>query len=100
MNKNIVLTAVVTLMIGAAAGYMLAPAGDKSEQMVAGNSEVKKPLFYRNPMNPAITSPMPAQDEMGMDYIPVYADGTPDMMAGTVTIDPGTQGNFHRFHHL
>ncbi len=33
-----------------------------------------KPLFYRNPMNPAITSPVPAQDEMGMDYIPVYPD--------------------------
>jgi Cu(I)/Ag(I) efflux system membrane fusion protein len=31
-------------------------------------------LFYRNPMNPAITSPVPAKDEMGMDYIPVYAD--------------------------
>jgi membrane fusion protein, copper/silver efflux system len=31
-------------------------------------------LFYRNPMNPAITSPIPAKDEMGMDYIPVYAD--------------------------
>ncbi len=31
-------------------------------------------LFYRNPMNPAITSPSPAKDEMGMDYIPVYAD--------------------------
>ncbi len=33
-----------------------------------------KPLFYRNPMNPAITSPVPAKDEMGMDYIPVYPD--------------------------
>ena len=33
-----------------------------------------KLLFYRNPMNPAITSPAPAKDEMGMDYIPVYED--------------------------
>lgn len=33
-----------------------------------------KLLFYRNPMNPAITSPVPAKDEMGMDYIPVYED--------------------------
>ena len=30
-----------------------------------------KPLFYRNPMNPAITSPTFMKDEMGMDYIPV-----------------------------
>ena len=32
----------------------------------------KKVKFYRNPMNPEITSPEPKQDEMGMDYIPVY----------------------------
>jgi Cu(I)/Ag(I) efflux system membrane fusion protein len=34
----------------------------------------RKILFYRNPMNPAITSSVPAKDEMGMDYIPVYSD--------------------------
>jgi Cu(I)/Ag(I) efflux system membrane fusion protein len=34
----------------------------------------RRPLFYRNPMNPAITSPLPAKDEMGMDYVPVYAE--------------------------
>jgi len=53
-------------------------------------------LFYRNPMNPAITSPVPAQDEMGMDYLPVYAeagaDGGTDP-AGTVSIDPVTVQN-------
>ncbi len=31
-------------------------------------------LFYRNPMNPSVTSPVPMKDEMGMDYVPVYAD--------------------------
>ena len=31
-------------------------------------------LFYRNPMDPKITSPVPAKDEMGMDYIPVYEE--------------------------
>jgi len=29
-------------------------------------------LYYRNPMNPEITSPVPMKDQMGMDYIPVY----------------------------
>lgn len=33
-----------------------------------------KLLYYRNPMNPAIHSPTPARDEMGMDYIAVYED--------------------------
>ena len=40
----------------------------------SGSSGSHKLLFYRNPMNPAITSPVPAKDEMGMDYIPVYED--------------------------
>lgn len=31
-----------------------------------------KILFYRNPMDPSVTSPTPAKDHMGMDYIPVY----------------------------
>jgi membrane fusion protein, copper/silver efflux system len=34
----------------------------------------KKPLYYRHPMNPQVTSPSPAKDEMGMDYVPVYAE--------------------------
>ena len=40
----------------------------------ATEAETKKILFYRNPMNPSITSSVPAKDEMGMDYIPVYED--------------------------
>ena len=32
----------------------------------------KKILYYRNPMNPQATSPVPMKDQMGMDYIPVY----------------------------
>ncbi len=39
----------------------------------AGKGE-RKLLFYRNPMNPGVTSPVPAKDEMGMDYVPVYED--------------------------
>ena len=31
-------------------------------------------LFYRNPMDPSVTSPVPTQDEMGMEYVAVYAD--------------------------
>ena len=35
---------------------------------------VKKVLFYRNPMHAEITSMTPDKDEMGMDYVPVYAE--------------------------
>jgi hypothetical protein len=38
------------------------------------------PKFYRHPMRSDVVSPVPAKDEMGMDYVPVYDDdgaGTP-----------------------
>ncbi len=55
----------------------------------AAEAKGKKPLFYRNPMNPSITSPVPAKDDMGMDYIPVYADDRSSSgPVGTVKIDP------------
>jgi len=39
-----------------------------------GKTTERKILFYRNPMNPTVTSPVPAKDSMGMDYVPVYAE--------------------------
>jgi Cu(I)/Ag(I) efflux system membrane fusion protein len=33
-----------------------------------------QPLYYRHPHDPKRTSPAPKKDEMGMDYVPVYAD--------------------------
>ncbi|MCP5159291.1 MAG: efflux RND transporter periplasmic adaptor subunit [Gammaproteobacteria bacterium] len=42
----------------------------------------RKPVKYRHPMNPTIFSDTPAQDDMGMDYIPVYADGDGSDNAG------------------
>ncbi len=52
-----------------------------------GNGD-QKPLFYRSPMNPAVTSPVPAKDSMGMDYVPVYAEDSTGGPIGTVKIDP------------
>lgn len=42
-----------------------------SEEVTASTTTV---LYYRNPMRPEVTSPVPMKDEMGMDYIPVYAE--------------------------
>jgi Cu(I)/Ag(I) efflux system membrane fusion protein len=33
-----------------------------------------KPLYYRHPHDPNRTSRVPMKDEMGMDYVPVFAD--------------------------
>ena len=40
--------------------------------------------YYRNPMNPKVTSPVPMKDEMGMDYVPVYAEQTAPAGVGVV----------------
>jgi hypothetical protein len=44
----------------------------------------RKPLYYRHPMRPDVTSPEPKKDEMGMDYVPVYdqALGGAEMVEG------------------
>lgn len=54
------------------------------------SKEDKEPLYYRHPMNPEVTSPTPDKDDMGMDYIPVYAEGQQEKIPGTVTVDPVT----------
>jgi multidrug efflux pump subunit AcrA (membrane-fusion protein) len=57
----------------------------------APQSAERKILYYRAPMNPARTSPVPRKDEMGMDYVPVYEGsegpkGAP--VKGGVYVDP------------
>jgi len=55
----------------------------------------RKILFYRSPMNPKQTSPVPRKDEMGMDYLPVHedelAEGAKVSGMAAVTIDPSRQ---------
>lgn len=56
----------------------------------------RKISFYRSPMDPKQTSPVPRKDEMGMDYVPVYEDemsGGGSSVAGmaVVSIDPDRQ---------
>ena len=49
----------------------------------------RTPLYYRNPMDPSRRSPVPAKDEMGMDYVPVYAED----VGGEVRISPAVMNN-------
>ncbi len=74
MNNHlaIALLLTATLATGAATGYWFAVRG--TDEATAQAAAERKPLFYRHPMNPEITSPVPAKDDMGMDYIPVYAE--------------------------
>jgi Cu(I)/Ag(I) efflux system membrane fusion protein len=53
----------------------------------------RKPVKYRHPMNPTIFSDTPAKDDMGMDYIPVYADGEESAAGPGFTIAPEVVNN-------
>ncbi len=101
MNKS-TMTAVVMLLVGFGLGSWLDGVLQKEPYPIvhknmpengSKKSSQRKILFYRNPMNPAVTSPVPAKDAMGMDYVPVYADDgqNNDEPAGTVTIDGAIQ---------
>lgn len=56
---------------------------------------VRKVMFYRNPMNPAVHSDTPAKDEMGMDYVPVYDEEISTQSAvagqGVVTVSAASE---------
>ena len=54
------------VLLGLAVGLGVACGG---QTQADGKGKI---LYYRNPMDPKITSPTPMKDGMGMDYIPVY----------------------------
>jgi Cu(I)/Ag(I) efflux system membrane fusion protein len=71
MNKTNIITALIMLGIGIGVGFWFSQSSMQSE---TATSEERKPLYYRSPMDPGITSRVPAKGPMGMDYIPVYAE--------------------------
>jgi len=75
MNKSIIGVAIIALGLGLGGGYWVAnQSGGASSGAGKGENAERKVLFYRNAMNPAVTSPVPAKDNMGMDYVAVYAE--------------------------
>jgi Cu(I)/Ag(I) efflux system membrane fusion protein/cobalt-zinc-cadmium efflux system membrane fusion protein len=78
-------------------GMDLVPLRDTGDAGSTSGPEAKgEILFYRNPMDPNVTSPVPRKDDMGMDYVPVYAeDGGAEGDGATVTINPVTQQNMN-----
>lgn len=58
-------------LVFTACGRSPAPTA-KTDTKAGEKAGPRKILFYRSPMNPAMTSDKPAKDEMGMDYVPVY----------------------------
>ena len=63
-------------------------AKDKAEPSVN-----KEPLYWVAPMDPNYRRDKPGKSPMGMDLVPVYADGNKDEKAGTVKISPVVENN-------
>ncbi len=84
------------LSIGLGIGYLfsdqkilLTETQENGVPVASASKNNEQPLFYRNAMNPLVTSPVPAKDTMGMDYVAVYAEDNKDeAVLGTVKIDP------------
>ncbi|HFD92682.1 MAG TPA: efflux transporter periplasmic adaptor subunit, partial [Gammaproteobacteria bacterium] len=63
MNKNAILAAGVALVVGLGGGYLISMQKQPAQEAPAAAQDSRKPLFYRHPMNPEITSPVPAKDD-------------------------------------
>ena len=64
---------------GSATGQKAAPTG------------ARKIRYYRSPMNPEVTSPVPMKDQMGMDYVPVYEEESTEAKPSGVYISAEKQ---------
>lgn len=75
-----IIVVLVMLIVAVAAGYWWGNAKKSTSTTSAESAASKrKILYYRNPMGQPDTSPVPKKAPDGMDYIPVYADETPDV---------------------
>jgi Cu(I)/Ag(I) efflux system membrane fusion protein len=88
MNKNWKILIIVVLgLVGLNAAFLYwwtKRTGDATTSSRSLGPPEKKILFYRHPMQPSITSKVPAKDEMGMDYIPVYEGDEDNTNTSTV----------------
>ncbi len=64
------------------------PAAASAATAISGKRKI---LYYRNPMTPESTSPVPVKDSMGMDYVPVYEEVAEGEEGPGVYISPEKQ---------
>jgi Cu(I)/Ag(I) efflux system membrane fusion protein len=64
-----------------------------AEMPVEADDAADEPLYWVAPMDPNYQRDGPGKSPMGMDLVPVYADGGEDMPAGTVEISPSVINN-------
>ena len=85
--KSRTLTLLVIAASAGAAGYAALDRWAPWERLLDAEDE-EEPLYYRHPHDPDITADEQKQDEMGMDYIPVYPGEEDETEAPSVVSIP------------
>lgn len=79
---------------GAGASWWLAAGASMDHTLDPAYSQAREPLYWVAPMDPDFRRDKPGKSPMGMDLVPVYADGgAADDPAGTVRISPAVTNN-------
>jgi len=94
-SKNALIIGVVFGGLITAIGYSLFGSGNGMNSNTAEMSEEKKPLYWVAPMDANYRRDKPGKSPMGMDLVPVYADGGSgsDAGVGTIKISPEVVNN-------
>lgn len=88
MRKVLIISAsVLGIAVTAGGSYWLGTRQTVSVAAAPVAAAPQKILFYRNPMGLPDTSPVPKKDEMGMDYVPVYAGEQDDSGAISLSVE-------------
>ena len=84
----ILITAVLTLLIGGGGAYLSGYLGSKHEivEKKSAATEDRKVAYWRAPMNPTEIYDKPGKSAMGMDLVPVYED---ELAGGGAPADKG-----------
>ncbi|MDT8319623.1 MAG: efflux RND transporter periplasmic adaptor subunit [Xanthomonadales bacterium] len=99
MNKTrilIVISIAVAALVGAAAGWWLSPAlTGKADNGAERGQDEREVLYWVAPMDPDFRRDKPGKSPMGMDLVPVYADGKEAGDAGqpSLRINPTVVNN-------
>jgi Cu(I)/Ag(I) efflux system membrane fusion protein len=92
MNRKVFSLLALFLAVGALIGagvtrWILFSNGVRPKTYARHNLPERHILYWRNPMNPSIHADHPMKDNMGMDYIPVYAEPTASLK-NAISVDP------------
>jgi Cu(I)/Ag(I) efflux system membrane fusion protein len=95
-TSRLLLIAVALVLLAALAGYFIGRRGGttdgaKPTASTTADTGTRKILYWKAPMNPDFHSDKPGKSPMGMDLVPVYANGGSE--SSDVKIDPAVVNN-------